>query len=76
MKRGRKPSNGDGGGSEAGRSMIKSTYLLDPVLKLNVAYLALSEGVDQSDVVRDAISRYLRSKKLDPTTPPKFTHRS
>jgi hypothetical protein len=78
MKRGRKPFNGHGNGNDAAasRPMVKSTYLLDPVLKQNVAYLALSEGLDQSDVVRDAIARYLRLKKLDPASPPKFAHRS
>lgn len=79
MKRGRKPSNGNGDRLSdvvSTDSMVKSTYLLNRVLKQNVAYLALSEGVDQSDVVRDAIAHYLRFKKLDPARPPRFVHLS
>ena len=69
MKKGRKAQ-----GEEA-KDMVKSTYLMDPVLKENLAYLALAERKDQSDVVREAIEKLLRSRGLDPSRRPTFNIR-
>ncbi len=73
MKRGRKP----GGAAQAGpkSTLVKSTYLLEEVLKLNLKYFALATGVDQSDVVREAVATHLRQNGCDPTKPPKFNLR-
>lgn len=73
MKRGRKPLNGNGSSeSDAQETLVKSSYMLESVLKQNLAYYALAEGIDQSDVVRQALADFLRKKKLDPTRPPRF----
>ncbi len=53
----------------------KSTYLLDPVFKENLRYLALAEKTEQSDLVRQALSRFVQSKGLDPLVPPSYVFR-
>jgi hypothetical protein len=70
VKKGRK-ANG-----EQAKDMVKSTYLMDPVLKENLAYVALAERKDQSDLVREAIEGLLISKGLDPNRPPTYNIRS
>ncbi len=73
MKRGRKPSNENGGGvagSNGNGHLVKSTYLMPSLLKQNLAYLALELQVDQSDIVREAVSEHLRGHRYDPTKPP------
>lgn len=74
MKRGRKNLNGNGDTShKVTDEFVKSTYLLDPVLRENLQYLALHERREQSDLVREAIAIYLNSKGLSPHRRPTFT---
>lgn len=56
--------------------MVKRTYLLDPVLTQNIAYFALAENMEQSDVVRNALVYYLENKGLNPLLPPRFSHQT
>jgi len=73
LKRGRKPNGRSSGNSENGhRTLVKSTYMLDSVLKQNLAVVALVKGKDQSDIVREALIRYLTEINCDPTKPPKL----
>jgi hypothetical protein len=73
MKRGKKSS----ADSElVTKTYVKSTYLLDPIVKENVQYVALSEKKEQSDVVREAIASYLIKKGLDPHKRPAFVFSS
>ena len=75
MKRGPKPSNGNvhsGKGHQGQPKLIKSTYLLDENMKQHVAVIALVKGVGQADIVRDAITRYLKSMNCDISKPPKL----
>lgn len=67
MKRGRKPI-----GKETGVKLVKATFLLEPNLKRNLAYAALAEKKEQSDIVREAITYYLMQRGLDPSKPPNF----
>jgi hypothetical protein len=74
MKRGRKPANGSEsavGTLDRGRS-VKSTYVLPSVLKQNLAFFALEQEIDQSDVVRAALAEYLHRHGYEPTTLPKI----
>ena len=73
MKRGRRSSNLQ---NQEAVDLIKSTYLLDSVLKQNLVLYAHSIGKEQSDVVREAITQYLQSKKIDPTKKPSLTFAS
>ncbi len=70
MKRGKK-TNGDA--VVATRDFIKSTYLLDPTLKENLHYVALSQRREQSDLVREILSAFIRRQGLDPSKSPVFT---
>lgn len=54
------------------RDYVKSTYLLDPVLKANLRYLGLSRQKEPSDLVREALAGYVRQQGLDPQKMPKF----
>lgn len=69
MKRGKKSSDDS---ELVTKTYVKSTYLLDPVLKENLRYVALAERKEQSDVVREALASYLRNKGLDPSKRPAF----
>lgn len=66
MKRGRKAPG------ERTQALVKSTYLLEPVLKQNLAYLALYEQKEQSDVVREALAKHLEDHGLNPHRSPQF----
>lgn len=56
--------------------LVKSTYKLPKPLKRNLQVLALLDGRDQADLVRDAIDTYLRARDVDPTREPNLiTHR-
>ncbi len=73
MKRGRKPTNGNGAAAgNPAEAFVKSTYMMHPVLKQNLALYAITNGIDQSDIMREALADYLRRKKIDPTKPPRF----
>ena len=77
MKRGPKTSDGHSSGNgnvhgNGGAKLVKSTYLLDSVLKQNLAVVALVQRRDQSDVVREALVQYLTNINCDPTKPPKL----
>jgi len=73
LKRGPKANGHSNGSLENGEKMlVKSTYLLDPILKQNLAVVALVKGKDQSDIVREALTQYLTSINCDPTKPPKL----
>ena len=69
MRRGRKKSAEEIVASE---TFEKSTYLLDPVLKENLRYISLAEKVEMSELVREALRTLVRSKGLDPATPPSY----
>jgi len=69
MKRGKKTSDGE---VMATRDFVKSTYLLDPVMKRNLQYLALSQNKEQSDLVREALHSFIKSSGLDPERDPEF----
>lgn len=69
MKRGKKTSADE---SVATRDFVKSTYLLDPKMKENLQYIALHRKKEQSDLVREAISKLIREAGLDPTRSPQF----
>lgn len=69
MKRGKKTSNDE---VIATKNFVKSTYLLDPNLKANLQYVALSRQTEQSDLVREALGKFLIDLGLDPSKPPKF----
>lgn len=63
MKRGRKPTNGNGVTAiKPEEAFVKSTYMMHPVLKQNLAFFAIANGIDQSDIVREALAEYLRKK--------------
>lgn len=74
MKRGPKP-NGNLTSGEKG-DLVKSTYMLQSTVKQNLAFLALERGVDQSDIVREALRKYLESQNIDPTRSPRVSFRS
>jgi len=72
MKRGPKPVDR----AEPEIELIKSTYKLPKPLKRNLQVLALLDGRDQADLVRDAIDAYLRARDVDPNREPNLiTHR-
>lgn len=74
MKRGRKSlNNTQESETNVTEQFVKSTYLLDPILKENLQYLALHQRREQSDLVREAISEYLVAKGLNPKARPIFT---
>ena len=54
------------------RDFVKSTYLLDRVMKENLQYLALSLKKEQSDIVREALSAFIVKAGLDPGRSPEF----
>ena len=60
----------------ATRDFVKSTYLLDPNLKANLQYVALSRKKEQSDVVREVLSEFIKGLGLDPSKPPTFLFES
>jgi hypothetical protein len=66
VKRGKKAAG------EPVQHLVKSTYLLEPTLKQNLAYVALYEQKDQSDIVREALADYLDARGLNPNQPPQF----
>lgn len=76
MKRGPKPSNAERNSGEQ-EDLVKSTYKLPKTLKMNLQAVAMMEGKDQADLVREALDDYLRNKKdVDPTRAPRIvTHR-
>jgi hypothetical protein len=75
MKRGPKGRDAILNGSED--DLVKSTYKLPRVLKLNLQAVALLEGKDQADLVREALDDFMRRKDVDPTRPPRIlTHRA
>lgn len=69
MKRGKKMSQDE---AVATRDFVKATYLLDPVLKENLQYIALHRKQEQSDLVREAIRRLITEAGLDPAQSPRF----
>ena len=69
MKRGRKDSPD---AVLATRDFVKSTYLLDPILKANLQYVALSQQKEQSDLVREALTAFIKKQGLDPARLPQF----
>lgn len=70
MKRGPKPSGYQG---EVGEELVKSTYKLQKTLKKILQAIAIEQGCDQSDLVRDALIEYLHNRNIDPTKPPQIT---
>jgi len=54
------------------RDYVKTTYLLDPVIKQNLQYLALSRQKEQSDIVREALHKFIVDAGLDLKRPPHF----
>ena len=56
----------------ATREYVKSTYLLHPVMKANLQYIALSQDREQTDVVREALGVFIQGHGLDPNVPPRF----
>ena len=69
MKRGKKQSNGD---PVVSKEFVKSTYLLHPVIKENLQFIALAEKTEQTDLVRKAIEELIRERGLDPMVPPSY----
>lgn len=67
MKRGPKSA---GDVSSVPEELVKSTYKLQKTLKRNLQVLAMEEGKDQADIVRDALVEYLRRRDIDPTRSP------
>lgn len=76
MKRGPKPS-GEAKGAAEQEELVKSTYKLPKTLKQNLQVVAMMEGKDQADLVREALDDFLRIKKdVDPTRSPRIvTHK-
>jgi hypothetical protein len=71
MKRGPKDSRRNGSGKdEDGAKLVKSTFLIDQNMKKHLAIAAIVGGVDQADIVREAIRRHLVGMGSDPTRPP------
>lgn len=69
MKRGKKQSNDE---PVVSKEFVKSTYLLHPVVKENLQFIALAEKTEQTDLVRKAIEELIRDRGLDPMVPPKY----
>ena len=69
MKRGKKTSDEE---VLATRDFVKSTYLLDPIMKRNLQYIALSQNKEQSDLVREALKAFIEKAGLDPERSPEF----
>lgn len=67
MKRGKKMSDNE---VVATRDFVKATYLLDPVLKENLQYIALNRRKEQSELVREAIRKLIEEAGLDPARSP------
>ena len=69
MKRGKKTSDSE---VVVTRDFVKSTYLLDRMMKENLQYLALSLKKEQSDIVREALRAFIEKAGLDPNRAPEF----
>ena len=68
MKRGPKPAGMRA--ANEGDELITSTYKLHKTIKMHLQVMAVMEGRDQSDIVREALDQYLRNRKIDPNEPP------
>jgi hypothetical protein len=73
MKRGPKPA-GTKAATE-GDELITSTYKLQKTIKMHLQFIAVMEGRDQSDIVREALYQYLRNREIDPNEPPQVITR-
>lgn len=67
MKRGKKMSDQE---VVVTRDYVKSTYLLDPVMKENLQYIALRKKREQSDMVREVFRTFITNEGLDPARSP------
>ncbi len=41
-------------------------------MKENLRYIAHAEKAEQSDIVREALAKFIKSKGLDPSVPPSY----
>jgi L-fucose mutarotase/ribose pyranase (RbsD/FucU family) len=73
MKRGPKPAGTRT--ANRGDELITSTYKLQKTIKMHLQFMAVMEGRDQSDIVREALDEYLRNREIDPNEPPQVITR-
>jgi hypothetical protein len=73
MKRGPKPASTRA--ANEGDELITSTYKLQKTIKMHLQFMAVIEGRDQSDIVREALDEYLRNREIDPNEPPQVITR-
>ena len=75
MKRGRRSLSDQATGKlstngNGNQKLVKSTYMLDSIMKEHLAFVAWAKQTDQSDIVREALTRHLQSIGCDLTKPP------
>jgi hypothetical protein len=73
MKRGPKPAGTQA--TNEGDELVTSTYKLHKTIKMHLQVMAVMEGRDQSDIVREALDQYLRNREIDPNEPPQIITR-
>ena len=69
MKRGPKPSEN---GTGLRDDLVKKTFLFPRLTSQHLAIAALALGVEQADIVREAVARKLDEMGLDITRPPRL----
>ncbi len=67
MKRGKKMSDNE---VMATRDFIKSTYLLNPVMKKHLIVAAIVTDTEQTEIVREAIKEWFEKRGVDISKPP------